>query len=111
MVDMTDTEKAILTMISSAGSSKSIAFSALQKVKTKEFDEARKLLKDAKEADLAAHNVQTKMIQEAMSGEGDPEALSLLMVHAQDHYMTAQLARDLVAELVDVFEALTLKED
>ena len=39
----------------------------------------------------------------------DPEAekpeLSLLMVHAQDHYMTSQLARDVIEALVDVFEA------
>ena len=27
------------------------------------------------------------------------------MVHAQDHYMTSQLARDLIEELVKIFEA------
>ncbi|NRZ59377.1 cellobiose-specific phosphotransferase system component IIA [Clostridium beijerinckii] len=26
------------------------------------------------------------------------------MVHAQDHYMTAQLARDLIEALINVFE-------
>mgnify|MGYP002228514905 CR=1 FL=1 len=38
----------------------------------------------------------------------DPDAekpeINLLMVHAQDHYMTSQLARDLIETLIEVFE-------
>ena len=96
---MTETEQIIVGLISSAGQSKSLAFEALKKVKTGEYDEARKILEQAKEADLQAHTVQTKLIQAEMSEVG------LLMVHAQDHYMTSQLARDLIEELINVFEA------
>ena len=35
----------------------------------------------------------------------DAATADLLMVHAQDHYMTSQLARDLIEELVKIFEA------
>jgi PTS system cellobiose-specific IIA component len=38
-----------------------------------------------------------------------PEPVSLLMVHAQDHYMTSQLARDLIETLITIFEAQTTK--
>ena len=100
---MTETEQIIVGLISSAGQSKSLAFEALKKVKTGEYDEARKILEQAKEADLQAHTVQTKLIQAEMSGN-KPE-VGLLMVHAQDHYMTSQLARDLIEELINVFEA------
>ena len=92
--------------ISIAAASFSIyAFEALKKVKTGEYDEARKILEQAKEADLQAHTVQTKLIQAEMSGSGNKPEVGLLMVHAQDHYMTSQLARDLIEELINVFEA------
>ena len=94
---MTETEQIIVGLISSAGQSKSLAFEALKK--------ARKILEQAKEADLQAHTVQTKLIQAEMSGSGNKPEVGLLMVHAQDHYMTSQLARDLIEELINVFEA------
>ena len=99
---MTETEQIIVGLISSAGQSKSLAFEALN---TGEYDEARKILEQAKEADLQAHTVQTKLIQAEMSGSGNKPEVGLLMVHAQDHYMTSQLARDLIEELINVFEA------
>ncbi|MGN1275691.1 MAG: PTS lactose/cellobiose transporter subunit IIA [Floccifex sp.] len=102
---MTETEMKILTMISSAGESKTKAFEALTKIMEKDYDGARALLKEAKESDLEAHKVQTEMIQKEMSGASDKAEMSLLMVHAQDHYMTSQLARDLIEKLIDVFEA------
>ena len=98
---MTETEQIIVGLISSAGQSKSLAFEALKKVKTGEYDEARKILEQAKQA----HTVQTKLIQAEMSGSGNKPEVGLLMVHAQDHYMTSQLARDLIEELINVFEA------
>lgn len=102
---MIDTEQQILMMISSAGDSKAKAFEALRKVKEGDYDGARALLKEAKEADLDAHKVQTALISAELGGEGERPEMTLLMAHAQDHYMTAQLARDVIEELIDVFEA------
>jgi PTS system cellobiose-specific IIA component len=102
---MTEVEqKIIMEMISSAGESKAKAFEALKKVRTREYDEARKLLAEAREADLAAHQIQTKIITAELSNSDNKPEIGLLMVHAQDHYMTAQLARDLIEELINVFE-------
>lgn len=109
---MTPNEQEILMMISSSGDSKAKAFQALQMVKTGDYKKARELLAEAKKADIEAHNVQTAMISAALNAdESDSESISLLMVHAQDHYMTAQLARDLIEELVDVFEARDQRGD
>jgi len=102
---MTEMEQIIMTMISAAGQSKSKAIEALRKVKIGEYEEARKLLEEAKAADIEAHNVQTKLIQAELSGAENKPEIGLLMVHAQDHYMTSQLARDLIEELIYVFEA------
>lgn len=103
---MTVDEQQILLMISSSGVSKTKTFEALRKCKTREYDAARELLAEAKKADLEAHNAQSAMISAALRTDGaDASSISLLEVHAQDHYMTSQLARDLIEELVDVFEA------
>lgn len=102
---MTEVEQnIIMEIISSSGESKAKAFQALKKAKTREYAEARRLLAEAREADLAAHQIQTKIIAAELSNSGNKPEIGLLMVHAQDHYMTAQLARDLIEELINVFE-------
>ena len=52
---------------------------------------------------MDAHNAQTQIIADALDPD-NKEAVTLLMVHAQDHYMTCQLARDLIEALIDIFE-------
>mgnify|MGYP000727030237 CR=1 FL=1 len=49
-----------------------------------------------------AHRVQTQLI-ESDEGEGKMK-VSLVLVHAQDHLMTSMLARELVAELIELHE-------
>lgn len=101
---MNESEKKIMGLISSAGESRAKAFQALQKVKSSDYESARQLIKESKEVDVEAHNIQTQLIQQELSGQSDQESINLLMVHAQDHYMTAQLARDLIEELIIIFE-------
>ena len=106
---MTETEQIIVGLISSAGQSKSLAFEALKKVKTGEYDEARKILEQAKEADLQAHTVQTKLIQAEMSGSGNKPEVGLLMVHAQDHLMTTMTLREVALEMLELYKKLEEK--
>lgn len=96
-------EKQVMTLISSAGDSRSKAFEALQAVKSHDYQKAKKLLDESKKIDVEAHNMQTHMITAALK-PGNDDKVSLLMAHAQDHYMCAQLTRDLVEELIDIFE-------
>lgn len=102
---MNEMEQQIVGMISAAGDSKAKAFEALKKVKESKYDEARALLQEAREIDLEAHKIQTQLITAEMSGGENKPEVRLLMVHAQDHYMTSQLARDLIEEMINVFEA------
>lgn len=102
---MNEMEQQIVGMISTAGDSKAKAFEALKKVKESKYDEARALLQEAREIDLEAHKIQTQLITAEMSGGENKPEVGLLMVHAQDHYMTSQLARDLIEEMINVFEA------
>lgn len=96
-------EQEIIQIIANSGESKMKSFEALKCVKNKDFKKARDLLKESRLIDLEAHNAQTKIIAQALDPEAK-DAVTLLMVHAQDHYMTSQLARDLIEVLIDVFE-------
>lgn len=102
---MNEMEQQIVGIISAAGESKAKAFEALKKVKESKYEEARALLEEAREIDLEAHKIQTQLITAEMSGGDNKPEVGLLMVHAQDHYMTSQLARDLIEEMINVFEA------
>lgn len=97
-------ELEIMKLISIAGDSKSKAFEALKYVKSKDFDKARELIKESRELDTEAHNIQTGLITKELNQDEKERNTSLLMVHAQDHYMTSQLSRDLIEELIGLFE-------
>ena len=96
-------EQQIIQIIANSGESKMKSFEALKCLKNKDFKKARELLKESRFIDLEAHNAQTKIIAQALDPDAT-DAVTLLMVHAQDHYMTSQLARDLIEALIDVFE-------
>ena len=51
-----------------------------------------------------AHHSQTELIQAEIRGEKAP--LNLLMVHAQDHLMTALVVIDLAQEFIDVYKKI-----
>lgn len=101
---MSELEQQIIQIISAAGESKAKAFEALKKVKTGEFDAAKELLEESRKIDLEAHKAQTKLIQQEMDPDAEKAPITLLMVHAQDHYMTSQLARDLIEAIIDIFD-------
>lgn len=100
---MKKNELEIIRLISIAGDSKAKSFEALKCVKTREFARAKELLKESRTLDLEAHNIQSHLITQELNQEEASE-ISLLMVHAQDHYMTSQLARDLIETLLSIFE-------
>ena len=86
---MFDLEETVMGLIINAGMSRSLCFEALRQ---------------AAEAANAAHAVQTRLI-EADEGEGKIP-VTLILVHAQDHLMTAMLARELVTELIELHRKL-----
>lgn len=98
-------EQVVMSIISSAGESKARAFDALKRVKEGDYDDAREALKESRELDLEAHEAQTALITAELAGGDDRPELNLLLVHAQDHYMCAALARDLIEALTEVFES------
>ena len=51
--------------------------------------------------DLASRAQKDFLVNEA---EGSREGLDFLAIHAQDHYMTTLLLRDLINNLIDIYK-------
>lgn len=101
-----DSEKEMLVMnlIVDAGSAKSFAMQAIALAKAGEFTAAEQALEDANSEMMKAHRVQTDLIQN--EAKGNKTEIDLFMVHAQDHVMTAILAKDLAGEMVELYKKI-----
>ncbi|GAA0742335.1 PTS lactose/cellobiose transporter subunit IIA [Clostridium oceanicum] len=99
---MKESELQIFKLISIAGESKTKAFEALKCVKKGDIKGAKEKIEEARKLDVEAHNIQTEIITKEVSGESSQ--VSLLAVHAQDHYMTNQLARELIEGIIDLYD-------
>ena len=99
-----DIETIAMELVGNAGEARSLAFEALAQAKNKNFEKAKELLEESKQASLKAHHIQTDLIcQEA---DRNKVEIGLLMVHAQDHLMTSILARELITEIISLYEKI-----
>lgn len=95
---MDDFEQTVMELLINAGEARSNSMSAIQAARGKNWDEARELMTAAREASRRAHAIQTRLIglDEGMG----KVPVNLIMVHAQDHLMTAMLCQDLAEEFI-----------
>ncbi|MFW2490231.1 PTS lactose/cellobiose transporter subunit IIA [Clostridium chromiireducens] len=107
---MNEMETTIFGLICSAGSSRSLSFEALKKAEKGEFEEALKKMEESNSQLTEAHNIQTSLIQREASEESRTE-VSLLLVHAQDHLMTAILAKDLISQMLPMKQKIKELEE
>lgn len=91
-------------LILNSGNARSLAMEAMYEAKEKNFDHARRKLQEADEAFVQAHHFQTELIQKESNGE--TLELPIILVHAQDHLMTALTVKDLAKEIIDLREEL-----
>ena len=96
-----DLEEVVMGLIINSGQARSLAYAALKQAKQGDFA-AKAMMEQSRQALSEAHRVQTQLI-ESDEGEGKMK-VSLVLVHAQDHLMTSMLARELVAELIELHE-------
>ncbi|WP_200793127.1 PTS N,N'-diacetylchitobiose transporter subunit IIA [Klebsiella variicola] len=100
-----DLEEVVMGLIINSGQARSLAYGALKQAKQAKqgnFAAAKAMMEQSRQALSEAHRVQTQLI-ESDEGEGKMK-VSLVLVHAQDHLMTSMLARELVAELIELHE-------
>ena len=97
-------EETSLALIVSAGEARSSAFTALKAAREGDFEKAHGLMGEADERILEAHKIQTDLLME--EGRGKTPEISILLIHAQDHLMTAMLAMELIEELIGIHKKL-----
>lgn len=98
--------EAIMGLIMYGGEAKGYAVQAIQAAKQNDFEEADRLLAEATKSLNVAHNSQTDLLAKEAGGQN--MELTLLMVHGQDHLMTALTFIDLAKEFVDVYKHMAL---
>lgn len=99
-------EEAVFKLILHGGNARGEAYEALDAAEDFNFEEAQKHLDAAEDEFLKGHKWQTETIRNANSGHTP----SFLMVHAQDHVMTAQAELNLIKRLVANYELLAKLE-
>ena len=92
-------ESMIMNLVCYGGNARGAALEAIRAAKRGDYEKAEELLKECNESILKAHKYQTGFIQREANGESEP--VTWLMVHAQDHLMSAMVVRDIATEMID----------
>lgn len=91
-----------MNIIANAGQAKSLVFEALKEAKENNFDRAEELIKEAETSINEVHKVQMDLLVD--EANGNKKDINILLVHAQDHFMTTLLAYDLIKEMIEVYK-------
>lgn len=99
-----DNLEVAMGLIAGAGDSRSYCMEAIDHAREGRFGEAREAVKNAVDAMVETHEIQTQLIRDEMEGKG--EAVSLIMAHAQDHLNLALVMRDVAEEFITLYERI-----
>ncbi|MFR4175886.1 MAG: PTS lactose/cellobiose transporter subunit IIA [Lactococcus raffinolactis] len=97
----------IMPLIIFGGEAKSSAIEAIRAAKESDFDKADERIEAASKAIVEAHHGQTELLTKAANGE--EVAVSIYMVHAQDHLMTGIEFVDLAREIIELYKVIAKK--
>ena len=91
-------------MISAAGGARSCFVEAIQEAKKGNLEEARKLMKEGNELFVEGHKAHGQLIAAEADGKG--ETPTLLLVHAEDQMMSAEMYEMIAEEWIELYERL-----
>jgi cellobiose PTS system EIIA component len=95
-----------MELILCAGNGKSIAIDAVKTMLNDgDIEKAKEKIKEAGKEIGKAHGIQTSLLQSEMAGEKLEK--SILLIHAQDHFMNALTVRDMSSLMIDMYEKIT----
>lgn len=100
-------EQSIFEIIANAGDARDLTYQALDQVAEGNIDKATELINQAEETMNQAHNAQTMLIQKEIQGEKIDGGL--LMIHAQDHLMTAIAEHQMAKRMLPIFAKMLSK--
>lgn len=91
-------ERIVMEIVTDAGQARSCMLKAVHEARAGQFERADELAAQANDYLGKAHETQTCLLQNEIRGEHTP--ITLIMVHAQDHLMTAITVKELATELI-----------
>lgn len=100
-------EQVIFKIILHAGDARGHAYDALDAAENRDFKRAGELLRQAEQELGKAHQLQTRLIQAELNNNL-PEK-TLLLIHAQDHLMTAMSEHKLIERMIRIIKKLKLE--
>ena len=97
-----------MQLILHSGTGRSMVIEAVRDMlKDGDVAAARQKIEDGGKEIGEAHEIQTAMM--SAECDGQPVEKSILLIHAQDNFMTALAVRDMANLMVDMYEALQKK--
>ncbi len=91
-------------MISLNGSARSCYVEAVTAAKKGDYEAAEQLLKEGDDLFIEGHKVHAKLIQEEAQLNAIP--ISLLLIHAEDQMMSAELFKIIAIEIIDLHKKI-----
>jgi len=96
-------------IVAYAGDAKSALLKALDNAREGKIDEAKKLVEEANQSIVDAHNEQTKLL--ANEAGGMDMDVTFIMVHGQDTLMTTMMLMDQCKFFIDEYERINKIEE
>ena len=93
-------EEIVMELVVNSGAARSMAMAAIDEAAQGDFTAASKQLEEAKNQIAKAHEFQTDLI--AAEAAGNQQKMSLIMVHGQDHLMTAMVVINLAEKMIQM---------
>ncbi len=102
-------ELASFQIISAVGTARADYIEAIRTARNGEFEKAKKLVEEGREAYKEGHEVHFKLIQE--EADGKSAQYSMLMTHAEDQLMSAEAFGILAEEFIETYKMIYAKSD
>jgi PTS system lactose-specific IIA component len=97
------------TIVAYAGDAKTALLKALDNAREGKIEEAKKLVEEANQSIVDAHNEQTKLLADEAGGM-DMD-VTFIMVHGQDTLMTTMMLMDQCKFFIDEYERINKIEE
>ncbi len=91
------------SIIAVAGDGRAKLNEALKEARKGNYGSAKGCLEDAEKQLLKAHELQTALLKEEAEGS-ITDTYNVIVAHAQDYVMTAEAMKDIVAEIINLYE-------
>lgn len=98
-----------MQLITAVGTARSNYILAIRKAKENSFLEAEKLIISGNEYFSEGHNIHSKFLQKMAIGEQID--INLLLLHAEDQLMAAEIFRTLAEEFIDLYKKINKNRD